>query len=203
MRRSLILLSALLSGLLAHTVQGQTGPRIGAGFATQSVGGLFQNTSNLMPGPIFGWFVEAPVHSQVSIMPELLYMTKGFAVRNPAQATRTRTTLRYLEVPVLAKVSLDKEEGGLFLLVGPTMGYFLGGRSRLWLEDQLQFDNKFDLPVNGRRLEFSGLVGMGVEGEKWGFDVRAQTSLTPFERFTRIQNVVYALTVAYKLNTGN
>jgi hypothetical protein len=200
MLRSLILTPFLAAAaLVAHA---QMGPRIGLGLATQSVGGLFQNTSNLMPGPLVGWHFEAPVHPQVSIMPELLFMTKGFAVRNPAQATRTRSTFRYLEAPILAKISLDKEEGGLYLLAGPAVGYFLNGRTRLWQEDQLLFDNKYTLPANGRRVEVSGLVGMGVEGDKWAFDVRAQTSLTPFERFTRIQNVVYALTVAYRMNTG-
>ncbi len=202
MRGKKIFLPFLFIASLGIATHAQMGPRIGLGLATQSTGALFQNTGNLMPGPIIGWHFEAPVHPQVSIMPEILFMTKGFAFRNPAQATRQRATFRYIEIPLLAKVSLDKEEGGMYLLAGPTMGYFLGGRFRQWQENDLIFDIAYELPQNGRRLEFSGLVGMGVEGERWAFDVRAQTSLTPFERFTRIQNVVYALTLAYRMRLG-
>lgn len=176
------------------------GPRFGLGLATQSVGGLFQNTSNLMPGPLLGWHFDLPIHRQVSIMPEFLWMTKGFSFRNPALATRTRSTFRYLEMPVLVKIHMDKNKAdGLYLLAGPSVGYFLSGRFKQWVDGEIQFDGKYSLPPNGQRLQFSGLVGMGIEGEKWAFDVRAQTSVTPFERFTRIQNVVYAITFAYRL----
>ncbi len=194
--RTFLLAFTLLAFPLVHA---QHGPRLGVSLATQSAGGLFQNTSDLLIGPLVGWHFEAPVHQQVSIMPEVLFMTKGFAFRNPIQATRTRRTFRYLEVPILAKVSVDKDPGGLYLLAGPSIGYFITGRNKVWQENQLLFDQQFSLPANGRRLEFSGLVGMGMEGERLAFDVRAQTSLTPFERFTRIQNVVYAFTVAYRI----
>lgn len=176
------------------------GPRFGLGLATQSVGGLFQNTSNLMPGPLLGWHFDLPVHKQVSIMPEFLWMTKGFSFQNPALVTRTRSTFRYLEVPVSLKIHMDKnKQDGLYLLAGPSVGYYLSGRFKQWVDGEVQIDGRYTLPPNGQRLQFSGLVGMGIEGEKWAFDVRAQTSVTPFERFTRIQNVVYQLTFAYRL----
>src|SRR5688572_29980095 len=79
---------------------GHQGPRFGVGLATQSVGGLFQNSSDLLPGPLLGWHFEAPLHPQVSLMPEILWMVKGAVVRNQAQSTRSRTSLHYLEVPV-------------------------------------------------------------------------------------------------------
>ncbi len=198
MRRSFLLFLALLP-FLAHAQQGHMGPRFGAAFATRSIGGLFQNTSNLMAGPLLGWHFEAPLHPQVSLMPEILYLTKGFANRNPAQAVRIRETYRYLEVPLLLKVGLDKTENGIYLLAGPSVGYFLSGRSQFWQENEILFDNRFKSPLNGRKLQLSGMVGMGMEGPRWGFDVRAMTSLTPFDRFQRIQNVVYALTFAYRI----
>lgn len=206
MRTPSILFATLLlsTSVLAQestpaVLQAKMGPRLGIGLATQSVGGLFQNTSNLMPAPVFGWHLDLPIHRQVNISPELLYMTKGYSTRSPAIAQRTRSTFRYLELPVLVKVHIEKNQSdGLFLLVGPSMGYFMGGRYKQWTDGELQFDGKYTLPPNGQRLQFSGVVGMGMEGDRWGFDVRAQTSVTPFERFTRIQNVVYAITLAYR-----
>lgn len=178
------------------------GPRLGIGLSTQSVGGLFRNTGNLMPGPLVGWFFDLGLLPQLSFMPEILYMSKGFAFRNPVQQVRTQSRLNYVEVPLLLKIGMDKEPGGMFLLGGPTMGYFLGGTYKQWVDNRLLIDGKYQMPPNGRRFQFSALVGMGMEGERWGFDVRAQTSITPFERFTRIQNVVYAITLAYRMG-GN
>lgn len=180
-------------------LQGHQGPRGGFGMATQSTGQLFGNSSNLLFGPVAGWHFEAPLHPQVSLMPEILWMTKGFVVRNPAQSTRERSVFRYLEVPLLLKISTDKGEDGMYLLAGPTMGYFLSGRYQSWLDGDLVTDIKYNLTDTQKRLQFSGLLGMGMEGEKWSFDVRAQTSLTPFDRLQRVQNVVYALTVAYRI----
>lgn len=198
MRRTLLHLFALLPFAIAAQT-GHMGPRFGPAFATLSAGGLFQNTGDLMAGPLVGWHFEAPLHPQVSLMPEILYLTKGFANRNPAQAVRNRQTYHYLEVPILIKASLDKNENGIYLLAGPSVGYFLRGRSRTWQENELLWDFKFNTPINGRKLQMSGLVGMGLEGERWAFDVRAMTSVTPFDRIQRLQNVVYALTFAYRI----
>lgn len=193
-----IFLGILLS---APSLFAQNGPRIGLGLATQSAGGLFQNTSDLLGGPIIGWHFEAPLHPKLSIMPEVLWMTKGAVVRNPAMATRSRATFRYLEVPILVKVMTDQAGDGLYLLAGPTVGYFLSGRYQVWQSGDEIIDSKYntDSNPNLRRIEFSGLVGMGFQGNRWAFDVRAQSSITPFERFVRIQNIVYGITLAYRI----
>ena len=177
---------------------GHQGPRFGLGLATQSVGGMFQNTSNLMPGPLLGWHFEAPLHPQLSLMPEVLWMVKGAVVRNPAQDTRSRTVLHYLEVPVSVKVSTDKEPNGIYLLVGPSIGYALTGNYKSWQGDDLVTNTKYDFS-GSKRFEFSLMVGIGSEGERWAFDVRAQTSLTPFQPTIQTQNVVYAITFAYRI----
>jgi len=198
MRSFLFLLLLASSTCLAQ--DGHHGPRLGVGMANQSVGGLFQNTNDLLLGPIIGWYVEAPLHPQVSLMPEILWMTKGAVVRNPALGVRARSTLRYVEVPLILKVSLDPSVDGIYLLAGPSFGMFMTGRYQTWLNGQEQFDYRYTLASSERRYQFSGLVGMGMEGPRMAFDVRAQTSLTPFDRYIRVQNVVYALTVAYRLS---
>ena len=175
------------------------GPRIGFGMASQSTGGLFQNGTDLLIGPYFGWHWEAPVHWQVSIMPEVLWVTKGSVVRDQALGVRERNTYHYLEVPLLVKVSTDKEKDGMFLLAGPSMGYYVNGRYQKWLNGEKNTDIKYDLKDSDRRFQFSLLLGLGMDGDRWSFDVRAQTSLTPFQPIVNVQNVVYALTIAYRL----
>ena len=93
-----LLAIAGLALTLSTTAQNIHGPRLGGSLATQSAGGLFLNTSNLLPGFVLGYGVELPMHPQFIIMPELLWMTKGAVVRNPAQLTRSKTALRYLEL---------------------------------------------------------------------------------------------------------
>lgn len=181
------------------------GPRIGLGLATQSVGGFFRNTNDLMPAPVLGWHFEFAFHPQLSIMPEVLWMSKGFSVRNPAETTRTRAAFRYLEMPVLFKIHMEKKkfDEGLYLLVGPSLGYFLNGRSRTWKERDLIFDDIYNEPRNGgRRLEFSGVIAMGKEWARTAFDIRAQSSIAPFEKLTNVRNVVYSATWAYRLTPG-
>ncbi|MBK8612882.1 MAG: hypothetical protein IPN85_05210 [Flavobacteriales bacterium] len=107
-----LLAIAGLALTLSTTAQNIHGPRLGGSLATQSAGGLFLNTSNLLPGFVLGYGVELPMHPQFIIMPELLWMTKGAVVRNPAQLTRSKTALRYLELPIMVKISTDAKPGG-------------------------------------------------------------------------------------------
>jgi hypothetical protein len=198
MKLRYLLLPILLAPVLC-TAQYIHGPRLGLGLATQSVGGLFQSTSNLLPAPVFGYGVELPLHPQFVIMPELLWMTKGAVVRNQVQQTRSRSAFRYLELPVLVKVSTDAKPGGIFLTIGPSIGYYVAGRSRTWFDGELKSDVKYDLQNTDNRFQFSAAVGMGTDMKKTSFEFRAQTSLTPFSATLRTQNIVYQLTFAWRI----
>ena len=148
-----------------------------------------------------GWYIEAPLHQQVGLLVEALWLTKGSAYRNPAISNRTQNTYRYIEIPFLAKISTNKEPNGLFLLIGPSFGYLVSSRYKSWTNGVKIDDIKIDLTNSQRRFQFSGLAGIGLESERMTFDVRAQTSLTPFDRLLRVQNVVYAVTVGYRFST--
>ncbi|MBK9287874.1 MAG: PorT family protein [Flavobacteriales bacterium] len=194
-----LLAIAGLALTLSTTAQNIHGPRLGGSLATQSAGGLFLNTSNLLPGFVLGYGVELPMHPQFIIMPELLWMTKGAVVRNPAQLTRSKTALRYLELPIMVKISTDAKPGGLFLTIGPSLGYFVAGRSRVWYNNELQSDVKYDLSQSDRRFQFSAAAGMGTDMKRTSFEVRAQTSLTPFSVTLNTQNIVYQFTVGWRI----
>ena len=192
-----ILLPQFLAPLLTMA-QHIHGPRLGMSLATQSVGGLFQSTGNLLPGVTFGWGMEMPLHPQFIIMPELLWLTKGATVRNNAQLTRSRTALHYLELPVMVKVGTDAKPGGIFLTIGPSIGYYLSGRYQSWYNGDQTENYKYDLQDTDNRFQFSGAVGMGTDMKRTSFEVRAQTSFTPFSATLQTQNVVYLLMVSWR-----
>jgi hypothetical protein len=142
--------------------------------------------------------MEFALHPQFSVMPEILWMTKGAVVRNQAQQTRSTTAFRYLELPVMVKVGTDAKPGGIFLTLGPSMGYYVAGRSRTYYDGELQSDVKYSLEDTDNRFQFSIAVGMGTDMKKTSFEFRAQTSLTPFSSTLQTQNIVYQLTFAWR-----
>jgi hypothetical protein len=188
----LLLTPTLLLGQRVH------GPRLGLSLATQSVGGLFQNTSDLLPGIVLGYGAEFELHPQFAIMPELLWLTKGAVVRNQAQLTRSRSAYHYLELPVLVKIGTDAKPGGLFLNIGPSVGYYVSGRYKQWFDGDLQQDTKYELQGSDNRFDFSLAVGMGTDMKKTSFEFRAQSSITPFSSTLQTQNIVYQLTFAWR-----
>ncbi len=193
--RFLLALLLLPAVTLAQHIHG---PRLGMSLATQSVGGLFQNTSNLLPGVVFGYGMEFALHPQFIFMPELLWMTKGAVVRNNAQLTRSRSAYHYLEMPLMVKVGTDARPGGIFLTIGPSLGYYVSGTYKQWYNGDLQQDYSYDLQSTDNRFQFSGAVGMGTDMKRTSFEFRAQTSFTPFSATLQTQNIVYQLVFAWR-----
>lgn len=185
--------------VLGCSATAQHGPRIGLGLATQGPGAFRGSTRDMLPAPLFGWCVEAQLHPQVRFAPELLWVTKGAFVRNPAIGSSSILTLRYLEVPLLLRISTDRKADGMFLLAGAGLGWFLKGREQRFLNGQLIWDEPYQLPDLQRRSQFNVVVGMGMEGRRWGFDVRGQSSLGLFDRLVTQQSQVYAITFTYRM----
>lgn len=42
-------------------------------------------------------------------------------------------------------------------------------------------------------------LGLGRTGDRWGWELRAQSSVTPFDRFIRSQNLVVGIHLTYRL----
>jgi len=197
--RRMRLITSLLFGFLAYSACAQHGPRVGIGLATRGPG-VFGGSTAMLPGPLLGWHVEARLHPQVSFVPEVLWMTKGSFARDPALGASTTLTMRFVEVPLLLKISTDKKPNGLFILAGPGLGWFVRGREQRFLNGSLTFDQPVVLADNERRSQFSITLGFGMEGQRWGFDARGQSSTGLFDPIIRPQNQVYALTVYCRLN---
>lgn len=196
MRRSLIL-SLLFVPILVHAQSGRNGPRAGVGLATISAGQLLQWNGLPKVGPIAGWSFEIPWTEQASFLLEPMYMTKGSLVQNPQLRTWTSNRLGYLELPLMAKFSLQKDPGGVFLSGGIIGGYWLNGRYKVTQDGNVMIDQKYTVSGSRNRMQVSAAVGMGWDLGTSSFEVRVQQSITPFSPVIRGQNLVVGLHYTY------
>ena len=194
--------STLLLGLLpiALAAQMRHGPRIGLAVATQTAGQFLQWQGLPKLGPIVGWSFDIPYTYQVGFRVEPTLMSKGSWTRNDQTNTNTFVTLRYLELPVLLRLDLDTTKGGFFLTGGGIYGHWISGRVRTTINGE-EFQNiRYDLSQpNVNKSQWSVAVGLGQQGTKWSWEVRGQTSVTPFDRLIRSQNLVFGIHLTYWL----
>ncbi len=82
-------------------------------------------------GLIAGAVIEIGVVNHFAILGELNFIQKGtlqeFA--DGSDFIKSKATFNYLEVPILAKLSIGSEKLGAYLLAGPNFSYGLSGKS--------------------------------------------------------------------------
>ncbi|MEZ4738124.1 MAG: hypothetical protein R2818_01920 [Flavobacteriales bacterium] len=71
------------------------------------------------------------------------------------------------------------------------MGYYVAGRYKQWYDGDTQQDIKYQLAETNNRFQFQCSDGHGHRHGTNSFEVRAQTSLTPFSSTLQTQNIVY------------
>lgn len=202
-RLTLLLVSGVCSALLnAQSVR--QGPRFGLAVASQTAGQFLQWSGLPKLGPIIGYSWEIPYTHQVGILIEPMVMSKGSWTQNPQLQLNTFITFRYLELPVLLKLDMDQADNGYFLTGGVIYGYWIYGRFRQLQDGREVQDIIYDLSGPGvRRSQWSAAVGLGRASDRWSWELRAQTSITPFDRFyggtQRVQNLVFGLHFTYRL----
>ncbi len=154
------------------------GARVGYGVSRVSAP-AFNSTLDFKYVPTFsaGLTAEIDVNDMFAFQPELNYTEKGFRLRLneslpiagfdlPINA-RTDTRVRYIEMPLLAKIKFgtaDKVQA--YLTLGPTVGYALQGNLKAFanvLVDVRLYDQNFSLNSDFQRFELGGMIGAGVQ----------------------------------------
>lgn len=200
--RHILLLGAALTTLTTFgQMQFRHGPRVGLAMASQTAGGQFLAWRGLPKfGPILGWSFDVPVTEQIHVLIEPNWIHKGSWTRNSTMNTNTFVTLKYIELPVLAKLSMNPDPGGLFLSGGPIFGYWMGGKTRTTMNGAEQMSVTYNLQgTNAKRQQWSLAVGLGNEKRNFMWEIRAQSSVTPFDPLLRVQNLVFGLHLTFRL----
>ena len=137
--KKIVLSLALLAGA-AGAAQAQTGVKYGikGGFNLSSYtgGGDIGSDTGFKPGFAAGVLVNYGLSDMISVQIEGLYSQKGafinsgnYAVNNQSYAGwQYRSTLSYIDVPVLFKVNTGEAGKGLFFELGPQASFALNDR---------------------------------------------------------------------------
>lgn len=149
------------------------------------------------------------VENFFSVQPELLFIQKG--EKYDAAGVTTRSTLNYLELPVLAKVSFGSEVIKGYVNAGPSLSLGLSGTHKVEGgetpgERAIRFgsrgsdanrqyvDSRFDFG-----LQFGGGVRVGVGPGAVIGDVRYGLGLTDLYDEDRSKNRAFAFTLGYAI----
>jgi hypothetical protein len=195
------LLVALLLPFCAAAQESRNGPKIGFGIATQTYGQFLAWNGQPKFGPLAGWSFEAPVTSQISLLIEPMYISKGSVTVNSAIRTRTSITLGYLEMPLLLKLSTNPDPQGTFLTGGLLYGYLISSKVRNYLDGRLVDKNDYILTNSTHRGQWSAALGIGHEKGNWMWELRGQNTLNTFDALAGSHNVMFSLQVAWRFPT--
>ena len=126
-----ILSLALLAGLTT-AAHAQSGIKVGVkgGFNGATFTGNDSKGNEYKAGFAAGGFVNFGVSDMFSIQPELLYSQKGASIDNFQGSTNTtfKSTLGYLDVPIMLRINAGENGKGLFFEAGPQGSFVIHNR---------------------------------------------------------------------------
>lgn len=129
-----ILSLALLAGLTS-AAQAQTGIKYGVkgGYNLATFSGTDSNGSGYKHGFSAGLALHFGLSDMIAVTPEFLYSQKGatldnFQARPGGEVAKFKSTIGYLDVPVLVRISTGDEGKGLFFELGPQGSFLLHNR---------------------------------------------------------------------------
>lgn len=178
----------ILVSFAASTYAQSIGPKAGVNIASFTGDDSFDedgNTSTI--GLQFGAVVEIPVSDKFSIQPELVYLQKGAGTEFDVFGTKVETDfkLNYFEIPILAKVYLTEGPTQVFVNVGPSIGFGLGGKTVTKAGDEEEEEDIDFSDDELTSLDLSLAVGAGVQFDagpgKLFIDVRYLLGLTSLD----------------------
>ncbi|RZK27526.1 MAG: PorT family protein, partial [Hymenobacter sp.] len=134
-----IILSLAVLAVATGAANAQTGIKVGlkGGFNGSTFSGADSKGSEYKAGFAAGGFVNFGVSDNFSIQPELLYSQKGASQDGAAYLSGTtiktdgteKTTLGYLDVPIMFRYNVGDDGKGFFIELGPQGSFVLHQRS--------------------------------------------------------------------------
>jgi hypothetical protein len=203
MKHLLPILFLLLTNTRSFSQEKLVGFRVGADVASQSFGGLGNNQTDWKFGFIAGASVDHDFENRFHLVSDFMWIMKGTRTRDPATRTTGLTTLNYAEFDLLGKFELSEQNEGLFMTLGPTFGYFLGGRVKNTQDGVETINNKVSGDALDRRFELGGAAGVGFDLNNWVLEFRGQIGFTAIDPAGQTRNAVLAAHFTKYFNMAN
>jgi|GEM_PF-1419464 len=132
-------------------------------------------SKKMLIAPHFGVFMTIPLTSMLLLQPELLYSMQGVRYKYDDGYKETYRT-NHLNIPIALRIQTP---GGFYAIIGPQVGFSLGGKYKWEYEGEEDEEDLEDL----KSVAFSGVIGFGYQMPN-GFGVYARYAHTfsaPFD----------------------
>lgn len=157
----------------------------------------------------FGIMADIKLSPHFSIQPALLLSSKGVTYKSEERdlsglyikTIRTKQSLDYLELPVLALYKLPLKNGAkLYSGLGPYIGVGLSSNTRIRGYDKQEpdffgYSNRETFPFD--RLDFGVSAAAGMEMGRFVFGINFNRGITPLAKNTNNHNNTLGFTAGY------
>ncbi|WP_158022749.1 porin family protein [Hymenobacter coccineus] len=165
--KKVILPLALLAGIVG-TANAQTGIKYGVkgGYNLATFSGTDSKGSEYKSGFSAGLYSNFGISDNISIQPEVLFSQKGASIDNfqGLPTTRFKSTLSYIDVPVLLRVNAGEDGKGLFFELGPQASFLVRNRdfTQTGNTSTQSTDNTNNTDMNKTVLAYVGGIGYQI-----------------------------------------
>lgn len=205
-KRAIIPFLFILGLVQFSSAQVSIGFKGGVNYSSVSLAGTGKFTPNIktMDGFTAGFVAEIPLLNGFAFQPELAFSRKGFRVTDGLDldlfnlpiplGAEAHTKINYVEMPLLGKYAMGSERAGVYMLLGPYVGYAtnaeLQTKARVLIDINLT-TTTIDLDNDRYDRWDAGVVGgLGVwvkaGSGKIFFDTRYQQGFTNMFEDTRV-----------------
>ena len=168
MKKILIITLVLFLGALTLKAQIHGGVKGGLSMATMNVDAPVGYDTPFKLGFWGGGFIVLG-DGLFRFQPEVLYVQKGVRLEKSGSVEYSRSTLSYLEVPLMTRIHLGFNIVNLYFNVGGYGGYWLSGKTTTYGPDlttgdlkETTHDHKFDDDIDNR-FDAGLVCGVGVK----------------------------------------
>ncbi len=177
----LILVVVLLSSIVS--AQGIVGKGVKAGLNFATMRGDDVDEAKMKMGLAFGGYMTYALNTNFAIQPEIFYSMKGFKVEDEDEGLTIKgtTSLNYLEIPILAVYSLQKD---IKIFAGPSIGFFMNGKTKMEMKGEfmgVSFDEEDSEDIDSDEVnspEFALVLGGTYSFGTISLDARYSLGLT-------------------------
>ncbi|MBI2822990.1 MAG: PorT family protein [Acidobacteria bacterium] len=169
-RFSVVALLMITSSTLSIAQRFEAGVKVGANAArlraleTHEGPGGAELDSELRLGLLAGAFVAANINRYLAIQPEALFSRKGTRLEGHTEdpfPLEASVRLDYIEVPVLARLSISRGARAGYLIAGPAIGFSVGTDLRAQISSRSLPER--DISDEIKNTEVSFVLGGGVQ----------------------------------------